>query len=190
LQRAVVERTEELIARISKGDRHAPVRLFEENRHALLSYLRAITSDHGLAEEILQDTLFAVWTGAGTFQGSSSARTWMFAIARRRARDLLRKRVLPTTDLRVLDAVPSREPDPFDLAIAAEREDRLVQTIGALSAEHREALLLTFVHGFSYQELSEVLVVPIGTVKSRLFAAKRALRERLEHGQNDEGEPR
>ena len=93
---------------------------------------------------------------------------------------MLRKRAVPTTDLRALDAVPSREPDPSDQAIASAREDRLVELIGELSIEHREALLLTFVHGFSYQELAEVLGVPIGTVKSRLFAAKRALRERLE----------
>ena len=138
----------------------------------------------------MQDTLFAIWTGAGTFQGSSSARTWMFAIARRRARDQLRKRAVPTTDPRALDAVPSREPDPFDQAIASAREDRLVELIGELSIEHREALLLTFLHGFSYQELAEVLGVPIGTVKSRLFAAKRALRERLEGDRHAERAPR
>jgi RNA polymerase sigma-70 factor, ECF subfamily len=186
----VAEQADGLISRISRGDREALDCLFEQNRHALLSYLRAITSDHGLAEEILQDTLFAIWAGAGTFQGNSSARTWMFAIARRRARDVLRKRAVPTTDLRALDAVPSREPDPSDQAIASACEDRLVELIGELSIEHREALLLIFVHGFSYQELAEVLGVPIGTVKSRLFAAKRALRERLGGDRHAERAPR
>jgi RNA polymerase sigma-70 factor (ECF subfamily) len=179
----LVEQPEELIERISQGDRDALVHLYEQNRRSLLSYLRVMTADNGLAEEILQDTLYAVWTGAGRFQRRSSGRTWLFGIARRRARDLLRKRSVSTVDLAVVEVVPSRDPDPDDLVLASENAEALTSAIGELAPLHREALILTFVHGLSYQEIAEVLGVPVGTVKSRLFAAKRALRARLDESE-------
>jgi RNA polymerase sigma-70 factor (ECF subfamily) len=175
----VVERAEELITRISQGDREALTDLYEQNRQSLLSYLRLLTSDNGLAEEILQDTLLAVWAGASNFGGRSSGRTWLFSIARRRARDLLRRRAVPLADLSVLTTIPSREPEPADAVMAGETTDALTNAFGRMSPAHQEVLNLTFVHGLSYQELSEVLNIPIGTVKSRLFSAKRELRERL-----------
>jgi RNA polymerase sigma-70 factor (ECF subfamily) len=176
----LVGQAEELIERISHGDREALIDLFEQNRFALLSYIRAMTPDHGLAEEILQDTLYAVWTCAGKFEGASSGRTWIFGIARRRARDQLRKRALPLIGLQALETLPSRDPEPDDQVFANEGSNRLASLIGELSPAHREALILTFVQEFSYRETADVLGVPIGTVKSRLFGAKRELRELLE----------
>jgi RNA polymerase sigma-70 factor (ECF subfamily) len=100
----LVEQPEELIERISRGDRDALVDLYEQNRWSLLS-LRVMTADNGLAEEILQDTLYAVWTGASRFQGRSSSRTWLFGIARRRARDLLRRRSRPMVELATVECI-------------------------------------------------------------------------------------
>ena len=176
----VAEQAEELIERISRGDRDALVHLFEQNRTSLLSFIRAMTSDHGLAEEILQDTLYAVWTGAGAFGRASSGRTWLFGIARRRARDQLRKRAGPIVGLQALETLPSQDPEPDDQMFANERSDTLARLIGELAPAHKEALILTFIQGFSYQETADVLGVPIGTVKSRLFGAKRALRGLLD----------
>jgi DNA-directed RNA polymerase specialized sigma24 family protein len=74
----LVEQPEELIERISRGDRDALVDFYEQNRRSLLSSLRVMTADNGLAEEILQDTLYAVWTEAGRFQGRSRSRLRLF----------------------------------------------------------------------------------------------------------------
>lgn len=79
--------------------------------------------------------------------------------------------------------MPSQDPDPDDLVLASENAEALTSAIGELAPLHREALILTFVHGLSYQEIAEVLGVPMGTVKSRLFAAKRALRARLDESE-------
>jgi RNA polymerase sigma-70 factor (ECF subfamily) len=182
-ERLVINREEELIARISTGDRDALIDLYEHQRRPLLSYLRLLTSDNGLAEEILQDTLFAAWNGADAFSGRSSGRTWLFGIARRRARDLLRKKQFRVVDLAFLETTPSREPEPDDVVLANEQAEALTSAFGRLSSQHQEALSLLFIHGLSYDEISEVMSVPIGTVKSRIFAAKRALRAGLEQSE-------
>lgn len=175
----VVEQAEELIARISRGDPEALQDLYERNRRPLLSYLRVMTSNNDLAEEILQDTLYAVWTSADGFSGKSSGRTWLFAIARRRARDLLRKRSIPVVDIAVLETLPTTSPEPDDIVLAIESAEAMTRAFDRISDPHREILILTFVHGLSYRELAGVLGIPIGTVKSRLFAAKRELRAAL-----------
>lgn len=174
------EQAEALIARISNGDRDALIDLYENQRQPLLSYLRVLTSDSGLAEEILQDTLFAAWNGADTFSGRSSGRTWLFGIARRRARDVLRKKRFRVVDLAAVETAVSREPSPDDVVLANEAAETLTSAFGRLSPVHQEVLALIFVHGLSYDEIAEVMSIPIGTVKSRLFTAKRELRAMLE----------
>jgi RNA polymerase sigma factor (sigma-70 family) len=172
----VVEQPDELIERIAVGDRAALEELYERNRRPLLGYLHVLTGDHGLAEEILQDALFAAWNGADRFTGSSSGRAWLYGIARRRARDAMRKRRFQFVDLASIDEVAASEPEPADIALVNAGIGDLADAIDRLSDAHRETLILTFVHGLSYQELADVVGVPIGTVKSRLSNAKRALR--------------
>jgi len=175
----VVELPDELIERIAVGDRAALEELYERNRRPLLGYLHVLTGDHGLAEEILQDALFAAWNGADRFTGASSGRAWLYGIARRRARDAMRKRRFQYVDLATIDQIAASEPEPADVALVNAGIGELADAIDRLSVVHREALILIFVHGLSYQELSEVLGVPIGTVKSRLSNAKSALRHLL-----------
>jgi len=172
----VVERPKELINRIAAGDRLALEELYERNRRPLLGYLYVLTGDLGLAEEILQDSLFAAWNGADRFTGESSGRAWLYGIARRRARDAMRKHRFHFVDLASIDQVVAIEPEPADIMIANAGNEELADAIDRLSTLHREALTLTFVHGLSNRELADVVGVPIGTVKSRLSNAKRALR--------------
>ena len=172
--------TDDLIARIALGDRGALEDLYETYRQPLLAYLRLLTSDSGLAEEILQDTLLAVWHGAGGYAPQSSPRGWLFGIARRRARDAMRRRTFCFVDVAALDTVPATDPDPEDAALATAAHEALTAAVARLSPLHRETLVLTFAHGLSHQELAETLGIPVGTVKSRLNAAKRAVRASLE----------
>ena len=175
------ERSSGLVARMAGGDRTALAELYAHEGPALLSYLRLFTADRELAEEIVQDTFLAAWRGAAEFAGRASARSWLFAIARRRVAEALhrpRLRAIPE-DSAGLGELPSDEPGPEDLAIAAATRQELAAALTQLSPVHREALELTFRHGLSYPELSEVLGIPLGTVKSRLTYAKRALRALL-----------
>src|SRR5215475_9345248 len=84
------------------------------HRHAgvVLAQIGLLVGDRGLSEEILQDTMLAVWRGAESFRGESSVRSWMVAIARRQARDRLRRRRLRVVDDRVLADRPASGPGP------------------------------------------------------------------------------
>ena len=168
-----------LIARVGAGDRQALADLYARYRQPLFQYLAQLTPDYGLAEELLQDTLVAVWRSAGDFAGRSSALTWLIGVARRQAHNTLRQRGLVLADEATLLTLAAPDPDPADAALASAAHADLLAAIGRLGVVHREALTLAFVHGLAYQELADVLGVPIGTVKSRLNHARRALRAEL-----------
>ena len=158
---------------------------YREHGQVVLAQVLLVTGERVLAEEIVQDTMLAVWRGAGSFRGESSARSWVIAIARRQTRDRLRRRRLRVVDDAVLADQPSSGPGPE--ATALDRAD-LAEVMGAirqLAASHREVLGLAFGSGLSLPEVASVLEIPLGTVKSRLTAARAALGRILnEKGQN------
>jgi RNA polymerase sigma factor (sigma-70 family) len=168
-----------LIERLAGGDRQALAELYARYQGPLFRYLLQLTGDRELAEEVLQDTLVAVWKYAATFEGRSTVQTWLIGIARRQAHNTLRRRTLPRADAAALADLAASEPDPEDLALASAEREELVAALTRLAPMHREVLGLIFEHGLSYQETARILGVPEGTVKSRLSNAKRALRARL-----------
>ena len=165
-----------LVARVAAGEKKALQEIYARFSSPLLHYLLTLAPDRRVAEEILQDTFVAVWRGAQTFAGRSSARTWIFGIARRQASNTLRRRGLPLHDGYEIDVLPLREQAPEEALLAGTVREEIAAQIRRLSPIHREVIDLVFYHGLSYAEVSEVLEVPVGTVKSRLSTAKRALR--------------
>lgn len=170
----------QLIRRIARGERQALSELYARHQRALFAYLLQLTPDYGLAEELLQDTLVAVWKSARSFEGRSSALTWLIGIARRQAHNTLRQRRIPLADLSELEYLPANDLEPEEAMLANVARDELAQAFCQLAPVHREVLLLTFVQEFSYQETATILDVPLGTVKSRLSNARRALRALLD----------
>jgi len=171
----------ELLARVAAGDAEALAALYARHQWSLRAYVGLLTADRGLAEEVLQDTLLAVWKGAGGYAGQASVRAWLLGIARRRALAELRRHtwhIVPADEVGP-EGVPLA-PDPADVAMAAAERAELEEAISRLSPAQREVLTLIFVHELSYRELADVLAVPVGTVKSRLNAARHALRAILE----------
>jgi len=167
----------ELIAQIATGDRDALTALYHRERQPLFAYLLHLTGDVGVAEEVLQDTFVAVWKSAGSFAGRSSARTWLFGIARRQAHNTLRRRSLPRANVAAAERLPDTRPEPEERVITAATRAEVVAAMTQLSHDHQEALVLAFAHDLSYQEMADLLGIPVGTVKSRLHGAKRALKE-------------
>ncbi len=88
-----------LLSRIATGDQEAIEELYRRHSRVLLGQLRFMVDQPALAEEVLQDTMLAVWRGARTFRGGSRVRTWLLGIARRQARDRMRRqRPTPMAD--------------------------------------------------------------------------------------------
>src|ERR1700738_1318653 len=107
---AVDER--QITRRIAAGDREALGELYARYQRGLFTYLLQLPPDYGLAEEILQDTLVAVWKSAHRFEGRSSLQTWLIGIARRQAHNTLRQRKLPVADESEMEGLAATEPEP------------------------------------------------------------------------------
>jgi RNA polymerase sigma-70 factor (ECF subfamily) len=161
-----------LIARTANGDESAFRLLYERLAERVFRYAFSLLHNRHLAEEVAQETMVVVWRQAAKFEGRSKVSTWVFGIARFRALDLLRKeqrgaRVPETTLV---------EPDP---APAVHDRERALGAIKTLPEEQREVVFLTFYEGLSYSEIASMLGIPEGTVKSRMYYARRALAEAL-----------
>lgn len=174
------EAEEMVVARMAAGERAALSELYASHRGPLLGYLRSFVDDPGLAEEVLQDTLYAAWTGAAAYGGRASVRAWLLGIARRRAHDALRRRAIRVVTGDVLESLPNPEPELESLALAGAEIERVRTALARLRPMHREVLVLNFMQELPYREIAVVLGIPIGTVMSRLHHAKRALRAAIE----------
>lgn len=164
-----------LVARMAGGDASALVTLYEHHGAALLGYVLRLAGERGVAEEIVQDTLWGAWRAASRFEGRSRVRTWLFGIARRQARDRLRGRRWDLVELGEAVQVPEPGPGPEDVVLARADQQWVAAAVARVRPGHAEVLGLVFVDGLSYAEVAEVLGVPVGTVRSRLHHAKRAV---------------
>jgi RNA polymerase sigma factor (sigma-70 family) len=168
-----------LLRQVAAKDRKAFEALYHLYYRRLFSYLLKLTRQADLVEEILDDVLFAVWEGAGGFDGRSRVSTWIFGIAYHKAlKRLARRREPPEAE-----ADPLREPvdaeEPESLMARREITSTLGQALGALSPEQRAVVELTYYYGLSYQEISDIVGCPVNTVKTRMFHARRRLKEIL-----------
>ncbi len=169
----------QLVARMARGDQTALGEIYARHAPGLLTYLVTLTRDPAEAEEILQDTLVGAWQGARRFEGRSQVRTWLFAIARRQAYNRRRRPMLDVDPEAELEQLSNPGDEPEGLALAQVELAELEALVSRLSPVHREILELAFVHELAYAEIAQVLDVPIGTVKSRISNAKRALQRLL-----------
>ena len=158
---------------------------YREHGKVVFAQVLLVTGERALAEEIVQDTMLAVWRGAASFRGESSVRSWVIAIARRQTRDRLRGQRLRVVDDAFLADQPGSDPGPEVTALDRAELAEVRSAIQGLASAHRELLGLVFGSGLSLPEVAGVLEVPVGTVKSRLSAARTALNRILnEKGQN------
>jgi RNA polymerase sigma-70 factor (ECF subfamily) len=165
----------ELLGRIGQGDEDAMAAFYREHGRVVLAQVLLVVGERVLAEEIVQDTMLAVWRGAGSFRGESSVRSWVIAIARRQARDRLRGRRLRVVDDTFLAYQPGTGPGPEVMALDRAELAEVMDAIRLLAPAHREVLGVVFGCGLSLPEAAGVLEIPVGTVKSRLAAARAAL---------------
>jgi RNA polymerase sigma-70 factor (ECF subfamily) len=158
----------ELLAiRCRRGQKEALEELVRGWEKRLFYYIRRVVDDEQIAWQVLQETWLKVLQGIKKLREPRKLPAWLYTIARRTALSHLRskysKQALLGTDENVSDL-----------------EDQVHYGLGRISLPHREVLTLFFMQDLSTEEVAEVLNIPVGTVKSRLHFAKRALRSVLE----------
>jgi RNA polymerase sigma-70 factor, ECF subfamily len=175
-----------LLRGIALGDQAAMAEFYRLHSQAVLTHISLVVGERALAEEIFQDTMLAIWRSAGSFRAESRVRTWVIAIARRQARDRLRRHRFRLVSDTALANHASAGPGPEAVALERAAVTEVAEAITRLGRSHREVLGLVFGADLSLAEAAEVLQVPVGTVKSRLAAARAALVRVL----NEKGESR
>jgi RNA polymerase sigma-70 factor (ECF subfamily) len=123
--------------------------------------------------------MLAVWRGARRFGGRSRVSTWVLGIAHNKAVDLRRRRRLAEFPLEDAGPIPGGD-DPADIAVQTADRASLEAALATLSPEHREVLQLMYGFDCTHAEIAEIAGIPVATVKTRVFYAKRRLRDALD----------
>jgi RNA polymerase sigma-70 factor (ECF subfamily) len=176
-----------LLAQVAVGDEEAMRQFYLAYRPRLRRYLwHQLDGDPSGVEEALQDIFLAVWRAAGGYRGAARVSTWVYQIAHNVALDSRRRvtRLQKHLQLATRDDDDASEAD-WSVDASSDAEDVVLNRLTVadamrrLSAKHREVLALIFQHGFSLDEAAQILNVPIGTVKSRINYARKALLREL-----------
>ncbi|MBV6507201.1 MAG: ECF RNA polymerase sigma factor SigH [Acidimicrobiales bacterium] len=154
------------------------VPLVEEHAEAIYRVAVSIVRDPHLAEDVVQETVIKAWEALPRFRGESSLRAWVLRIAHNTSISALRRR---RDEYMAPDMMPEQIAAEGVEARVEGREElaRLRGALDALDDLSRSMVVLRELEGLSYQEISEMLAVPLPTVKTRLLRARRALQEAL-----------
>jgi RNA polymerase sigma-70 factor (ECF subfamily) len=168
---------EMLIARIAAGDRLAMQTLFARHRTAVYRWLLRFVGNEAVAEDLLSDVFLDVWRQADRFQARSSVSTWLLAIARFKALSARRTRKDAELDETIEATVADPADNPEVMLEKKNREELVRAALNNLSPEHKEVLDLVYYHEKSVDECAQILGVPSGTVKTRMFYARKKVAE-------------
>ncbi len=180
---------EVLIGRIANGDRLAMQVLYARYHVRVFRFVARLVRNEATAEDLISEVFLDVWRQAGRFEGRSTVSTWMLAIARFKAISALRRRSDEELDEETAGAIEDSSDDP---ATALEKKDKsaiIRKCLMGLSAEHREIVDLVYYHEKSVEEVAEIVGIPVNTVKTRMFYARRRLAELLKTGGIERGWP-
>jgi RNA polymerase sigma-70 factor (ECF subfamily) len=161
---------EDLLGMVEAGDERAFEVLYD--RHARIAYSLAyrLLGDATAAEDLVQDAFLAVWRGSARYSSSrSSVRTWLLAILHNRGIDRLRNVAATARRQEALEQIAvSVVPDIAEAAAGRAEAQAVRAALTTLPDEQLEVLKLAYYGGFTHQEISQMLEVPLGTVKSRM----------------------
>lgn len=167
-----------LLRAVGAGDRYALAELYARHAPWLMLRLGRRCRDHGLVDEVLQDTFLAAWRRPQSWSGEGEVAAWLWGIASRRMIDGFRRQpagALPLPEGEALGANRSAEEE----ALARGAYGEVSTALNALPAELADALRATVVEGLTTGEAAQRLGIPAGTVKTRVMRAKAVLRKAL-----------
>jgi RNA polymerase sigma-70 factor (ECF subfamily) len=180
----------EIIELCKKGDRDAFNMLVEKYQTQVINIAYSMLSNREDALDAAQEVFVKIYKNIGGFKGNSSLSTWIYRIVSNVCNDILRKRRKNTNVISISTSaqeddenkdfdITDTNPTPEELLELSEQQ-RVVRTaISELSDEYREIVTLCDIEQLSYDEISQILKCPVGTVKSRLNRARSALKKKL-----------
>jgi len=172
-----------LLQKAQEGDRTAFEALVTLHSPRVFHLALGYTGRHHDAEEITQTVFWKVWNALPQFRGGASFSTWLYRLTLNACTDHYRREKKRRGDLSLddPDLAPLRDtaPSPEEILLQREEQAILRKALAELPEQHRVILVLREMDGLDYKEIAQVLDLEMGTVKSRLARARRALREKL-----------
>lgn len=192
----------DLLQRHIDGDAKAFAALLERYRRPLFAFLARFTGDRALAEDVFQETFLQVYRSAGMFDTSRRFKPWVFTVAANKARDALRSRkrhraapldAAIDTDqgpgASFADLMPADIPLPEEDLMNLETRRAVQNLVADMPDELRLVLSLAYFENLPYKEISEILDIPVGTIKSRMHKATRMFAEKYRNWVNRQAHP-
>lgn len=181
------EEDRRLLVRVKNGDQAAFAELYDRYSPLVFSLVVRIVKETAEAEDVLQEIFFTIWNKATLFnEEKGSVYTWIVTIARRKAIDRLRSKELVNRGERMDEELVGAIPDaaymtnPLNAAIGTEYEAMLRSAMELLSDQQRTVIELSYYEGYTQEQISKRLNLPLGTVKTRMRQGLMKLRENLE----------
>jgi RNA polymerase sigma-70 factor (ECF subfamily) len=175
---------EQLMSDYRRGDRASFAELVGRYERELYHFLVRFLGDRAAAEDVFQETFLQIHQSAEQFDPQRRFRPWLFTIAANKARDLIRSQSRrPTSPLQAnisgsdeesgefIDLMRAVQDVPEEPLQRKELQEAVQKTVSGMPDHLREILLLSYFHQFPYKQISDILDIPLGTVKSRLHAA-------------------
>jgi RNA polymerase sigma-70 factor (ECF subfamily) len=170
---------ESLIEAVGAGDRHAMALLYARHHVRVYRFALRIVGDTTLAEDVVSDVFLDVWRHAERFNAAAQVSTWLLAIARNKSLSEVRRRSREHLDCESIE-IPDPADGPEISAQKANRSEIIRRGLSQLSMAQREIIDLVYYHEKTVAEVAQIVGVPASTVKTRMFYARRRMREFLE----------
>ncbi|CAA9428247.1 RNA polymerase ECF-type sigma factor [uncultured Rubrobacteraceae bacterium] len=174
---------EDLISLVEGGDAEAFTALYDRHSRAAFSLAYRMMGERQAAEDLVQDAFIKVWRGAGGYRaGRGSVRTWILSIAHNRGIDQLRSHASRrrTQDKIEASAPRSQPSEAFAETWRNSQRDQVREALNSLPAEQLKILELAYFSGYTHAEISELLSLPLGTVKGRMRLGLKKIRDHFE----------
>ena len=152
--------------------------LIKANKHNIKSIIRMITKQDN--EDIEQEVYIKLWKNSDKYEERGSLKSWVNTVAKNASKDYLKSAVFKneqncTADDDVLVNIRDRKRSPEDSILTSERQKRIIEAVENLKPKFKDVIMLCEIYGYSYEEAAKKLNCPLGTIKSRIFNAKKEL---------------
>ena len=171
-----------LVEQAAQGDELAYGKLVRRYQTRLFNFVRSMVRNEELAEDITQESFVKAYYSLKKLQNPGSFKSWLFRIANNNTLDWLRKKRLQVVDVdeQLRESYVDKRISPEDSTVREARAAHIYEALDQLKEDQRGILVMCDLQGLSYQEIAAVLKIPFGTVQSRIFYARRKLREHLD----------
>lgn len=158
-------------------------KVIQTNKQNIKNIIRLITKEDN--EDLEQEVYLKIWKNSGKYKEQGSVKSWISSITKNASLDYLKSAYhkvfqTSTSDDFVMDSIKDKKNTPEDNVIKLDRQKKIVKAINSLKPKFKEVIVMCEINGYTYEECAKRLNCPVGTIKSRVYNAKKELAVLLE----------